>query len=336
LRLNIKLGWISSWWLTLLLVAGCQSARETELSKQTLEQDTVWSGVVIIGGDIYVPPEVTLTIEPGTIVKFRKIDAASDRNLFHTDSPYYPEAEIIIRGRLIARGTPKKQIVFTSAEMVPRAADWGGLNFLGSDGNIIEYAKIFCAYNGVHAHGSSVRITHSEFARNGVAISFKKEEEMPEAPWFGKTSNLIISDSVFTRNKGGIGYRNSSAEITRNEIRDNKFFGIWPKEEVGGAIKFNEITGNRRGVYLYQVRGIRLEHNNIYKNLEYDIAIAEAQDFPVDATNNWFGTTSPARISEMLFDGKYDSDLAEIAFKPYLQQPVKWKKMADGGDDAKR
>jgi hypothetical protein len=311
--------------LALLLVTGCQKTPVTELSKQTLDQDTTWSGVVIISGDIYVPPGVSLTIEPGTIVKFKKIDASSDQNLFHTDSPYYPEAEIIIRGSLIARGTPDKQIVFTSAEMVPRAADWGALNFLGSDDNIIEHAKIFCAYNGVHAHGSSVRIAHSEFARNGVAVSFKKEEEMPDAPWFGKESNLSIRHSVFTKNKGGIGYRNSSAEIIHNEIRDNKFFGIWPKEDAASLIRFNEITGNRKGVYLYQVKGVKLEHNNIYKNLDYDIAIAEAQDYPVDASNNWFGTTSQAKIAEMLFDRKFDPELAEISYQPFLRQPVKWK-----------
>jgi parallel beta-helix repeat protein len=259
------------------------------------------------------------------VVKFRKIDENSDQNLFHTGDPYYPEAELIIRGRLIARGTPTRQIVFTSAEMIPRAADWGALNFLGSEGSIIEHAKIYCAYNGVHAHSSSLQISHSEFARNGVAISFKEEDENPDAPWFGKPSRLIISHNVVVNNKGGIGFRKSAAEITRNEIRDNKFFGIWPKEDSDVLIKYNEITGNRRGIFLYQIRGMTLEFNNIYNNRDYDIGIAEAQDFPVDARNNWFGTTNRTKIAEMIFDRNFDAEFAEIIHTPFLEQPVRWK-----------
>lgn len=320
---NIKPAWIKSLTLLALLAgAGCQQTQVTELAKQTIDKDTTWSGTVVIGGDVYVPPEVTLTIAPGTVVKFKKIDEKSEQNMFNIDSPYYPEAELIIRGKLIARGTPEKQIVFTSAEMTPNPADWGAINFLGSEGNVVEYAKIYCAYNGIHAHGSAVQVAHSEFARNGVGISFKKEEETPGVPWFGKPSDLKISNSVFSKNKGAIGCRNSTAEIVHNEIRENKFFGIWPKEECPAVIRYNEITDNDRGVYLYQVKGMVLEYNNIYDNRSYDIAIAEAQDFPVIAANNWFGSTDPAKIGEKIFDKSDDPEVVEIQIQPLLQQPV--------------
>lgn len=310
----------------LLFLAGCHKSEITELSKQTLSKDTTWSGTVILAGDVYVPPGTTLTILPGTVVKFKKIDEKSDQNMFGIDSPYYPEAELIIRGRLIADGTPDKQIVFTSAEMTPRPADWGAINFLGSEeDNRLQYVKIYCAYNGIHAHGSVVEVSRSEFARNGVGISFKKEEETPDAPWFGKPSRLKISYCVFSGNKGGIGFRNSFAVITHNEIRENKFFGIWPKEDSKARVMFNEITENVKGVYLYQARGLVLEQNNIYNNRSYDIAIAEAQDFPIKAPNNWFGTTDRAKIEEMIFDRHDDPEVAEIEIDPILDHPVDWK-----------
>jgi len=322
------LDWINIFLIVLLLLGatGCHKSQEIELSKQTIDKDTTWSGNIIIGGDIYIPPGVTLTIAPGTIIKFKKIDEKSDQNLFDIDSPYYPEAELIIRGKLIAKGTPEQMIVFTSAEMTPRAADWGAINFLGSEGNKIEYVKIYCAYNGIHAHGSSVDVSHSEFARNGVGISFKKEEETPDAPWFGKSSKLKITHNVFSGNKGGIGFRNSSAEITYNEIKENKFFGIWAKEDSDALIKYNEVTDNQKGIFLYQAQNLRLEYNNIYNNRTYDIAIAEAQDFPVNAANNWFGTTNQNKIQEMIFDKNADPELAEIEFEPFLKQPVEWDK----------
>jgi len=68
-----------------------------------------------------------------------------------------------------------------------------------------EESKILFAYNAIHGHGSSAQIKHNEFAKNGVGISFKMEEETQDAPWFGKKSNMEIIDNRFIKNKGGIG-----------------------------------------------------------------------------------------------------------------------------------
>ncbi|OGQ95263.1 MAG: hypothetical protein A2521_03765 [Deltaproteobacteria bacterium RIFOXYD12_FULL_57_12] len=328
LRLNIRSVLISriALLVTLLAAAGCSGSKQTmEVASQTITADTTWAGVVMVKGDVYVPPGVTLTIAPGTTVKFKRIDETSDQNQFGIDSPYYPQAELIIRGRLIARGTEKEKIVFTSAEIDARPADWGAINLLGNEGNILEHAKILFAYNGLHAHGATARISRCEFANNGVGISFKSEEEAPDVPWFGKRSNLEILDSTFYRNKGGIGFRNSDGVITRNDIRENKFFGIWPKEECNVAITYNEVTGNKKGLYLYQTRGLTLNHNNIYDNKDYDIGVAEAQDYDVDAANNWFGTTDAQKIDEVIFDKKDDADLGEIRYMPFLPEKARWE-----------
>ncbi|MFC1524653.1 right-handed parallel beta-helix repeat-containing protein [Thermodesulfobacteriota bacterium] len=324
LHRNIRLALISILIIVSHLTA-CSRPQTLVVGKQTLEKDTIWEGEVLVTGDIYVPPGITLTVKPGTMVKFTRIDENSDNNLFIPDSPYYPEAELIIRGRLIAKGTSDKWVVFTSAERDARAKDWGAINFLGSDDNIIEYAKILCAYNGVHAHGSSVTISHSEFIKNGVGISFKKEEETPDAPWFGRESDLIITDSLFTGNKGGIGFRNAKARIMRNEIVENKFFGIWPKEKSEALIKHNEISDNKKGIYLYQADGVVIEYNNIHDN-DYNIAVAEAQDLPVAIPNNWFGLNQTKQIDELIFDQKDDPELAQINYQPFLEKKVTWEK----------
>jgi hypothetical protein len=310
----------------IFFLTGCQKQQVLEMSKLTISKDTTWSGNILLAGDVYVEPGVTLTIEPGTVVKFKRIDETSDQNLFDIDTPYYPQAELIIRGRLIAKGTAKNKIIFTSAEIDARPADWGAVNFLGTEeDNVIEHNKIMFGYNGVHAHGSSLRISHSEFVRNGVGVSFKSEEETPGVEWFGKRSNVTITDSVFTGNKGGIGFRNSNSLIKHNEIRENKFFGIFPKENVSGEVSRNEITGNKKGVYLYQVKGLKLSYNNIYDNADYNISVAEAQDFDINAPNNWFGTINRDKIEEMIFDKNDDPDLGRVTFEPFLDQQVKWE-----------
>jgi parallel beta-helix repeat protein len=309
----------------LALLVGCGRKPATVLNMTTLRSDTTWSGDVIVNGDIYVPVGVTLTILPGTTVKFKRIDEKSDQNMFAVDSPYYPQAELIIRGRLLARGAKKDRIVFMSAEIDARPGDWGAINFLGSDDNIVEYARFLNGYNGIHAHGASVLVTHSEFIRNGVGISFKAEGETPDVPWFGKRSRLTIIDNLFANNKGGIGFRDSDAEISHNRIINNKFFGIWAKEKSAVRVSSNEITGNKKGIYLYQAQGVVFEFNNIHDNHDYNIAMAEAQDFPVAAPNNWFGTRNRKKIDEMIFDHKQDAELGEVRIDPVRTEAVVWE-----------
>jgi hypothetical protein len=289
----------------------------------TLDKDTVWSGSFLIEGDVYVPPGVTLTVMPGTIVKFRRIDEKSDKNLFGIDSPYYPHAEVIVRGTIIAKGTEKRPIVFTSAERDAGPADWGAINLLGSRGNILEYVKVLCAYNGVHAHGASALISNSEFTRNGVAISFKKEFEYPEVPWFGEEADLVITRNLIHNNKGGIGFRKARAVISHNEIRENKFFGIWPKEDSEGVISYNEIEENKKNIFLYQVTGVKIEFNNIYDAVDYNIAVAEIQDMDLNVANNWWGTINKEKIEEMVYDKMDDEEVGRIIYEPFLRSKVR-------------
>lgn len=307
-------------------LCGCgKEPQVMELGKQTLAKDTTWQGTVLLTGDIDVPPGVTLTILPGTTVKFKRIDEKSDQNMYGVESPYYPQTEIIVRGRIIARGTKEKIIVFTSAEIDARPADWGSINLLGGEGNVIEYCKILFAYNGVHSHGASAVVNHNEFAKNGVGVSCKKEEESPSAPWFGKISDMEITYNRFINNKGGIGFRNSKAVVSHNLFQDNKFFGIFPKDEVQAEISYNEITANKKGIYLYQAKGLTIHNNNIYDNTDYNIAVAEAQDFDVDARQNWFGTTNIEKIEATIFDKKDDPEMGSILVDPVLKERVQWE-----------
>ncbi len=302
--------------------SGC-SEKRTEVGKITLEKDTVWQGIMNVTGDVYVPPGVTLTIAPGTTVKFKRIDENSPGNMFGLDSPYYPQAELIVRGKLVAQGTKNNIIVFTSAETDAKPGDWGAINLLGNNGNIIEYCKVLFAYNGIHAHGAAATIEHNEFTRNAVAISVKKEEEAPGVPWYGRQSDIQVKYNYIHDNKGGITFRNSKAVISRNTITDNKFFGIWPKEETVAEISGNEISGNMKGIYFYNSNGVRIVGNNIYNNKEYNLAIADEQKTVVDARSNWFGTVERQKIEELVFDQRFDPTVAAIMVEPFLLERVK-------------
>jgi hypothetical protein len=306
-----------------LLVSGVCGASTREIGAITITKDTTWDGDILVTGDVLIPPGVTLSIAPGTTVRFKKIGATSDRNLFGVDSPYYPQAEIIVTGRLIARGTPEKPILFTSAEPQPQPADWGSLNFLGSEGNVVENSRIEYAYNGVHAHGAQVLIRNNTFANNAVAISVKKEEEAKGTPGFGIPADIVVTGNLIEENKGGINVRSSRAVITRNTVRNNKFFGIWIKEQCRGEISRNDITTNQKGVFFYKAEGMAITANNIYGNLDYNLALADEQSKDVQASGNWFGTADRTQVEALIFDGKADPTVARIIIQPFLPERVK-------------
>lgn len=115
-----------------------------------LTRDEAWSGTVIVTGDVTVPKGVTLTIEPGTIVKFETED---DQSKFARQHGRSFKCELIVKGILVAKGTPEKMIVFTSNAENPKEGDWYGIRFEeGYEDSlcILDYCRIEYAKNPIY------------------------------------------------------------------------------------------------------------------------------------------------------------------------------------------
>lgn len=89
-----------------------------------ITSNTTWSGTVYIEGNVIVDPGVTLTIDPGTQVRF---------NGMYT---FY------VGGNLTAIGTPGNRIQFISNSTVPTEADWNWLQ----GGNTAKFDLAFCDF----------------------------------------------------------------------------------------------------------------------------------------------------------------------------------------------
>ena len=245
---------------------------ETTIGPATIDKDTTWRGRVHVTGDVLVKEGATLTVLPGTLVRFDTIepmlDTAGGKNLLGLDSPYFPGAEIIIRGRIIAVGTSERPITFQSVDKNAKAGAWGAINLLGSNGNVIEYCRIHHAYNGIHNHASTAVVLNSIFSENGTALSFKKAD-------FNHPCWMFIEHNSIVGNLSGISARNTIADIAFNDISDNQYYGMWLREGTTLRISYNDITKNGKGVYLYKAPPTKLSYNNIYDNVEYNVAMAE-------------------------------------------------------------
>ncbi|MCX6219282.1 IPT/TIG domain-containing protein [Spirosoma sp.] len=100
-----------------------KEVRGTTFANMTWKKDTIY----VLRGQVYIPADYKLTIEPGTIIK--GTGPEMDPN-----GTKYPGALIVERrAQLIAIGTPTQPIVFTSSKAVGQRGygDWGGVVLIG-------------------------------------------------------------------------------------------------------------------------------------------------------------------------------------------------------------
>jgi hypothetical protein len=92
-------------------------------------------GNLHVGAGPRTVPIVTLTIEPGVTLKMSEQTAIFvNRNTGRNDPS----------GRIVARGTAERPIVFTSAQKEPKPGDWRGFWFGGepNEGNVLDHVRI--------------------------------------------------------------------------------------------------------------------------------------------------------------------------------------------------
>ena len=118
----------------------------------TIGKDTTWSGEVHITCNAFVEPGVTLTIEPGTIVKFKH-----DRSY----KTFYRAGLSTNGGTIIAKGTPDEQIWFTSDAEKPINGDWNGIALENTNDSIFDYAIVEYGEMGIEQFDSKALITNS-------------------------------------------------------------------------------------------------------------------------------------------------------------------------------
>ena len=313
----------------------------------TISENVIWSNyqdfVLIPISDIIISSGATLTVEPGTIIKFK-----SEKELSNYGT--YNRRCLTVNGTLIADGTESFPIVFTSSDddtyggdtngngnaTVPNRYDWGNIKF-NSDGSTLDNCTI--RYNGLRQYyRSSTYGTHYYD---------------PYSVWLNNISAMTISNCTFEYNldsslDGGskIIYANvsgiDSATININNCRiTSGYYGIYIGGNSSGTIcniynnYFNGVSNSalfvnniyedseiENNIFVENNIGIRLnssqfllENNNFIVNSNY--GIYNNTTTPFIATNNWWNDLNgPTHSSNPGENGDSVSD--NIVFDPWL------------------
>lgn len=265
-----------------------RAAAKRTITDQVIDTDTVWEGDVLIKGVVSVSRGATLTIKPGTVVKFSRIDR---------DKNGVGDGEILVEGRMVARGTKERRIVFASAEKNPQVNDWSYVQFLGAEnGNVLEYCRFSRAYAGVMVHYSNVHISDCVFTDNNRGLHFN-------------TANLTVEHNTFKNNKIGIRFMRFEGKISisKNKIVENDIGVLFVRQHVnaidfGKPEKFDEPP--------------QFVDNTICGNHKYNISLGEGQNQDIDVSNNWWCDHEKENIAKTIYDNGQDNELSQVVFSP--------------------
>lgn len=179
-----------------------------------------WRGNMLVNGVIYVNSGVTLTIEPGTIVKF----AAST-------------SEIVVYGTLDANGTAAQPIYFTSykddtvggdtnddgASSTPSSADWRSIWV--EPGGVATMDHVILRYGGSAVSNSA----ETNIENNGGTLTLNYATSSLSANIGLRTDagTTTCTKCEITDNWNPVVHYGGKTDISNSYIHDNAFFGIF-------------------------------------------------------------------------------------------------------------
>jgi hypothetical protein len=319
-----------------------QVASDTVVADATIYTQT-WTNdrIYLINKNSGIPVGNTLTIEPGTEVRF-----AYD----------YP---LIVEGTLIADGTPEQPIIFISNLDEDLVGDHANILFKDSSmdavfdingnylsGSIIRHATFSHFVHGIRIESAAPFISQSQFDQvlggaitgysvAGLVISSNRFISSHIELWdsdlitvrdndcTNTTFNLTGTEIEFTANRifdGALAINTPTGMVSGNLISNPQGAGL-TIHSGNPLIEHNTLVENlAAAVVIYYSGGPSLHQNNLLPSSD-GFALKNHTANPIDATENWWGSTEVADIASAIYDGLDQYELGIVNYANYLTLP---------------
>ncbi|MBU0510067.1 right-handed parallel beta-helix repeat-containing protein [bacterium] len=245
-----------------------------------MAQDTRWTSGrhYVVDQLLVIEPGVTLTIEPGAVVRFENL------------------GYMIVSGGLIAEGTPSAHIHFTSnAAVNPQAFDWGYVTVSeGAEPPVIRYCTFTYCEVGVHSIGGGGMVENSYFARIGSqAVNMS-------GVGAGVGDSVIVRRNVIDHIPVGVHIgqiHGTGMAIEHNAIVNCSSYGVEVDSVNGGQIYCNwffncgrsdTLPGPATGVTSLSFMWNVDIHRNHFQSSWYALSLGSRVDSSVHIYGNYF------------------------------------------------
>jgi|GEM_PF-3517546 len=273
----------------------------------TLPSDDQWHPnpdfPFVVDNQLHVLTGRTLTIEPGTIVKFREY------GLIPTVLP-----RLNIIGALEAIGTEENPIVFTSlyddehggdtdnASNTPSAGDWSKIYFNGGTGKIEQAIIQYGGHSDDIEHSESqVYIDNATPQIVGTSIQYGSGAGIKA---INGSYPLMVNNQVKHQTGTGIHVENANAVLRGNTVTSNSMDGI----TINGNSEIELGTEGQPGL------------NTLWDNGTVDIANHTPNT--IQAIGNYWGPTQTGSIDERIHDDDENASLGAVLYEPiYTGEP---------------
>jgi len=321
----------------------------------TLTEDVTWHGTVLIKGALVVAPQATLRIEPGTTVRFARVEGGGRK------------ARLVVMGRIQSIGTAERPILFCSDAPTSVKGDWGGILLLSTEKrNQFEHTAVEGAETGLEAHFSAFTAKSARVSLSKTGLALRDSTVSVESSSFSACetgievhdSEFELRDSSVSTNRQGMSLSRSSIVLASTGVTDNGQYGVRAEEcrlrISSGSISSNGagavVTGGEGQIFMtrfmlnkdtaLRLGSARMKVNrSLFADNDHDALRVEdgratvwgcafhgnggfnlfnAGREDVVAVQNWWGANEEAAISAKISDGSRDPRFGMTQIFPWL------------------
>lgn len=271
-------------------------ANATVFVNGSISVNTTWTATnspYIVNGNLTVDSGITLTIEPGVMVR--------------VDSTYFFKVD----GRLIAEGNVIDSIRFVSNSINPLTHPWEGVSFTkkSTDTSKLKYCVFQFSKNALSSRAARLKISYSVFRNNIKAISVTRMRTDHY------NEHIIINKCLITLNDTGIynaGDGSISSSITENTVSVNNI-GMREENTWSGFNNFNYNEFNYNVIGYSSIGGLFGSRLNTFKgNSQYGVYVncATPDDISYISECKFFYNATAIYINNARYGNIYSNQIA--------------------------
>jgi Periplasmic copper-binding protein (NosD) len=184
----------------------------TRLGTVILEEDTQWSGALLIEGMVTISPQTTLTVMPDSTIRFGA------------------DSGLLVYGRIAVKGTPESPVFISSLYEAPRPSDWNGIFLIGTEkNNLFDHLVIQGADTAIQASFSTFEANGIRVGNSSTGLKLSNSTVTVKNSSISASSYGILSlksevdleSATFDKNRNAMSLQSSSLTAVNVKLRDN-------------------------------------------------------------------------------------------------------------------